>query len=56
LHTEELYNLYSSPNIIKVTESRRMRRVIYVAEMGDEKCIRKSERLKGRGIPYAEDA
>jgi hypothetical protein len=25
LHNEELHNLYSSPNIIRMTESRRMR-------------------------------
>jgi hypothetical protein len=25
LHNEELYNLYSSPNVIRVIKSRRMR-------------------------------
>jgi hypothetical protein len=25
LHNEELYNLYSSPNIIRIIKSRRMR-------------------------------
>jgi hypothetical protein len=27
LHNEELYNLYSSPNIIEVIKSRRLRRL-----------------------------
>jgi hypothetical protein len=33
LHNEELHNVYSSPNIIKRTKSRRMRWVGYVARM-----------------------
>jgi hypothetical protein len=35
LHNEELYGLYSSPNIIRVIKSRRMRWAGYVARMGD---------------------
>jgi hypothetical protein len=31
LHNDELHNLYSSPNIVGVTKSRRMRWVRYVA-------------------------
>jgi hypothetical protein len=34
LHNEELYNLYSSPNIIRMIKSRRMRWVGHVARMG----------------------
>jgi hypothetical protein len=34
LHNEELHNLYSSPNIISVIKSRRMRWAGYVARMG----------------------
>ena len=34
LHNEELYDLYSSPNIIQVGRSRRMRWVGHVARMG----------------------
>jgi hypothetical protein len=34
LHNEELTNLYSSPNIIRVIKSRRMRWVGHVALMG----------------------
>jgi hypothetical protein len=31
LHNEELNNLYSSPNIVRVIKSRRIRRVGHVA-------------------------
>jgi hypothetical protein len=34
LHNEELHNLYSSPHIIKIIKSRRMRRDGHVAPMG----------------------
>jgi hypothetical protein len=34
LHNEELYNLYSSPNIIRMIKSRRMREAGHVAGMG----------------------
>jgi hypothetical protein len=34
LHNEELHNLYSSPNIIRMIKSRRMRWVGHVARMG----------------------
>jgi hypothetical protein len=35
LHNEELKNLYSSPNIVRVMKSRRMRRAGHVARMGE---------------------
>jgi hypothetical protein len=35
LHNEELNDLYSSPNIIRVIRSRRMRWVGHVARMGE---------------------
>jgi hypothetical protein len=35
LHNEELYNLYSSPNIIRMIKSRRMRCAGHVARMGE---------------------
>jgi len=40
LHNEELNDLYSSPNIVRVIKSRRMRWVGQVARMGEERgCI-----------------
>jgi len=37
LHNEELSDLYSSPNIVRVIKSRRMRWAGHVARMGDER-------------------
>jgi hypothetical protein len=34
LHNEELHNLYSSPSIIRMIKSRRMRWTEHVARMG----------------------
>jgi hypothetical protein len=34
LHNNELHNLYSSPNIVTVIKSRRMRWAGHVARMG----------------------
>jgi hypothetical protein len=38
LRNEELYALYSSPNI-RVIKSRSLRWARYVARMGEERCI-----------------
>jgi hypothetical protein len=35
LHNKELYDLYSSPNIIRVMKSRRLRWAGHVARMGE---------------------
>jgi hypothetical protein len=35
LHNEELHNLYSSPNIIRMIKSRRMRWAGHVARLGE---------------------
>jgi len=35
LHNEELNDLYSSPNIVRVIKSRRMRWAGYVARVGE---------------------
>jgi hypothetical protein len=35
IHNEELYDLYSSPNIIRVIKSRRMRWAGHIACMGE---------------------
>jgi len=37
LHNEELNDLYSSPNIVRVIKSRRMRWAGHVARMGKER-------------------
>jgi PAS domain-containing protein len=37
LHNDELYELYSSPNIIRVITSRRMRWIGYMARTGDRR-------------------
>jgi hypothetical protein len=37
LHNKELYALYSSPNIIRVIKSRRLRLTGHVARMGDRR-------------------
>jgi len=39
LHNEELNDLYSSPNIVRVIKSRRMRWVGHVARMGEERVV-----------------
>jgi hypothetical protein len=37
LHNEELHNLYSSPSIIRMIKSRRMRWARHVARMGEKR-------------------
>jgi hypothetical protein len=37
LHKKELYALYSSPNIIRVIKSRRLRWAGHVARMGERR-------------------
>ena len=39
LHNEELNDLYSSPNIVRVRKSRRMRWAGHVARMGAERVV-----------------
>jgi hypothetical protein len=39
LHNEELNNLYSSPNIVRVIKSRRMRWAVHVARMGEGRGV-----------------
>jgi hypothetical protein len=56
LHNEELYNLYSSANIVRVVKSIRMRWVGHVARMGEERdvyrvLVGKSEGKRQLGRP-----
>jgi hypothetical protein len=39
LHDEELHNLYSSPSIIRIIKSRRMRCAGHVARMGEKRNV-----------------
>jgi hypothetical protein len=56
LHNEELNDLYSSPNIVLVIKSRRMRWAGHVARMGEERgvyrvLVGKSEGRRPLGRP-----
>jgi hypothetical protein len=58
LHTEELRNSYSSPNIIRQTKSRRMKWAGHVARVGEERKVYKfwwespkeRDHLEDRGV------
>jgi hypothetical protein len=39
LHNEELHNLYSSPSMIRIIKSRRMRLAGHVARMGEKRNV-----------------
>jgi hypothetical protein len=41
LHSEEVHNLYSCPDIIRQVKSRRMRWAGHVARMGEERKVYK---------------
>jgi hypothetical protein len=56
LHNEELHNLYSSPNIIRMMKSRRMRWAGHVGRMGETRnayriLVRKPEGNRPLGRP-----
>jgi hypothetical protein len=53
LHNEELRNLYSSPSIIRIIKSRRIRSAGHVARMGEKRnayrlLVGKPERKRPR--------
>jgi hypothetical protein len=37
LHNEELHNLYSSPTMVRMMKSRRMRQAGHIARMGEKR-------------------
>ena len=49
LHNEELNDLYSSPNIVRVIKSRIMRWAGHVARMGEERGVCKVLMVKPEG-------
>jgi len=56
LHNEELNDLYSSPNIVRVIKSRRMKWAGHVAHMGEKMVVYrvlvgKPERKRPMGTP-----
>jgi hypothetical protein len=56
LHNEELHNLYSSPSIIRMINSRRMRWAGHIARMGKRRnayriLVGKPERRRSLGRP-----
>jgi hypothetical protein len=46
LYNEELHNLYSSPSIIRIIKSRRMRWVGHVARMGENRNVYRYRKTK----------
>jgi hypothetical protein len=42
LHNEELHNLYSSPSIIRMIKSRRMRWALHVTRIGKKRNVYKT--------------
>jgi hypothetical protein len=55
LHSGELHNLYSPPNIIRQIKSRRMRWVGHVARMGEGRNVYRVLVGKPEGRKYSED-
>jgi hypothetical protein len=56
LHNEELNDMYSLPNIVRMVKSRRIRWARHVARMGEDRCVYrvlvgKPEGKKPLGIP-----
>jgi hypothetical protein len=49
LHNDELLSLYSSPNIVRVIKSRRMRWAGHVARMGEGKGVYKVLVVRPKG-------
>jgi hypothetical protein len=52
LHKEELHNLYSSPNIVKVTKSRSMRWETHIVRLIEERNTYKILVVQPEGKSY----
>jgi hypothetical protein len=55
LHNEELNDLYSSPNIVRVMKSRRMRWAEYLAHVGERRDVYRVLVGKPRERDHLED-
>jgi hypothetical protein len=55
MHNEELYDLYSSPNITRVIKSRRMSWTGHVARMGERRGVHRVLMTKFEVINHLED-
>jgi hypothetical protein len=49
LHNEELNDLYSSPNIVRMIKSRRIRWAVHVASMGEGRGVYRDLMGKPKG-------
>jgi hypothetical protein len=52
LHNDELHSLYSSPNIVRVIKSRRMRWEGHVARIGEGRGVYEVRRQETTGKTY----
>jgi hypothetical protein len=55
LHNEELHSLYSSPSIIRMMKSRRIRWAGYVARTGEKWNVYRILVVKPEGKSHSED-
>ena len=55
LHNEELNDLYSLPNIVRVVKSRRMRWAGHVAHMGEDRGVQRVLVWKPEGKNHCGD-
>jgi hypothetical protein len=55
LNNDELHNLYSSPNIVRVIKSRRMREARHVARMGEGRGVYRVLVGRPEGKDHLED-
>jgi hypothetical protein len=55
LHNKELYAVYSSPSIIRVIKSRRLRWAGHVARMGERRGVYRALMGKPEGRNHLED-